>query len=403
VRNSIIYKNNISKKYINQSSLRKNKKKTSLLLKSILESINIKKDVFYLLSKKYKLDFDNDYLKKSIKYKKIIIIGMGGSILGSEAIYSFLKHKIKKKFIFVNNLDEQKILDLYNKKNKRDYFFIIISKSGNTIETLTNINLLKSLNINSKNSLIITENKKNALFEFSKKMKIKIIKHKTYVGGRYSVLSEVGMVPAYLMGLNIKNFRKNLQDYFYNKKNILIDNASKLFQVNNSKKIDTIVFLNYNSQLNNFILWCQQLIAESLGKNGKGLFPVLSEAPKDHHSLLQLYLDGPRNKFFYIFSAKSTRNLKMKKNYFESNFSYLKNKSINKIVNSQKKALIKVLKNKKIPFREIHINSFSEETLGELFAYFMTETVAIAKLMNINPFDQPAVEEVKMLTKKYLT
>ena len=93
----------------------------------------------------------------------------------------------------------------------------------------------------------------------------------------------------------------------------------------------------------------------------------------------------------------------MKKNYFESNFSYLKNKSINKIVNSQKKALIKVLKNKKIPFREIHINSFSEETLGELFAYFMTETVAIAKLMNINPFDQPAVEEVKMLTKKYLT
>lgn len=403
MRNSIIYRNNISKKYINQSSLRKNKKKTSLLLKSIFESINIKKDVFYLLSKKYKLDFDNDYLKKSIKYKKIIIIGMGGSILGSEAIYSFLKHKIKKKFIFVNNLDEQKILDLHNKKNKRDYFFIIISKSGNTIETLTNINLLKSLNINSKNSLIITENKKNALFEFSKKKKIKIIKHKTYVGGRYSVLSEVGMVPAYLMGLNIKNFRKNLLNYFYNKKNILIDNASKLFQVNNSKKIDTIVFLNYNSQLNNFILWCQQLIAESLGKNGKGLFPVLSEAPKDHHSLLQLYLDGPRNKFFYIFSAKSTSNLKMKKNYFESNFSYLKNKSINKIVNSQKKALIKVLKNKKIPFREIHINSFSEETLGELFAYFMTETVAIAKLMNINPFDQPAVEEVKMLTKKYLT
>ncbi len=126
-------------------------------------------------------------------------------------------------------------------------------------------------------------------------------------------------------------------------------------------------------------------MAESLGKNGKGILPVLSEAPKDHHSLLQLYLDGPKDKIFYIISAEDRLN-----------------KKIDKIVKAQKNAFIQVLKKKRIPFRIIHINNFSESTMGELFSYFILETVLIANLIKVNPFDQPAVEEIKIFTKKNL-
>ena len=147
----------------------------------------------------------------------------------------------------------------------------------------------------------------------------------------------------------------------------------------------------------------QQLIAESLGKKNKGLLPVISNAPKDHHSLLQLYLDGPKDKIFYIFSTKG--NLKEKIN-INNNFgvkSFLNKKKIGAIKNAQKKALIKSLIQKNIPFRQLEINKTDEKNLGNLFSYFIIETIIIGKLLNINPFDQPAVEQVKVYTKELLT
>ena len=133
------------------------------------------------------------------------------------------------------------------------------------------------------------------------------------------------------------------------------------------------------------------------------LLPVVSNAPKDHHSLLQLYLDGPKDKIFYIISSRSLYNLKLKGNYLNNKFKFLKNKKLSEIILSKKKAFVEVLKKKNIPFREIEINNFSEKALGEIFSYFMLETTMIAKLINVNPFDQPSVEEVKFLTKKFLS
>ena len=211
------------------------------------------------------------------------------------------------------------------------------------------------------------------------------------------------MIPAYLMGLKIKNFRKDILDYFKKKKKrSLIKNVSKLTEIYLHKQINSIIFFNYSPQLLDFNYWCQQLLAESLGKKGKGLLPLISSAPKDHHSLLQLYLDGPKDKIFYIISSKNFYDLKIKGEYLDNKFKFLKNQKLNKIILSQKKAFIEVLKKKNIPYREIHVNDFSERALGELFSYFMLETVMIAKLINVNPFDQPSVEEVKVLTKKFL-
>ena len=225
---------------------------------------------------------------------------MGGSILGSEAIYYFLQSKIKKKINFFDDLDISKITEFKKKQSLSKTLFIIISKSGNTIETLSNTFALNIMKKNSKNIIIISEKKNNLLFNLSKKLNLFYIEHKNYIGGRYSVLSEVGMVPAYLMGLNLNKFRSQIKDCFKVQIKLLKNSSIKLTTLL-TKKIDNIIFLNYSPRLEKFLFWSQQLIAESLGKK-KGFLPVISNVPKDHHSLLQLYLDGPRNKIFNIFS-----------------------------------------------------------------------------------------------------
>jgi glucose-6-phosphate isomerase len=394
--------NNIKKNYFKSNLYSRDKIRLKKIIKYIYNNIDNKKDTFHILSKKFILNFNEQNFKKFKKFKLIIIIGMGGSILGSHAIYSFLKQKINKNFIFMDNLDQLKIEQIKKNFDLKNSLFFIISKSGYTIETLINSNLLKD-KINSKNTIIITEDKNNLLNIFAKKKNILRIKHKDYIGGRYSVLSEVGMIPAYFMGLKVVNFRDNLLTFFSLKKNlILIESVIKLAHIYNSKKIKSIILLNYAPQLNEFLYWCQQLMAESLGKKGKGILPVISTAPRDHHSLMQLYLDGPKDKLFYIFSLSLNKKIKINNNIFGKSLNFIKNKDLSNIILSQKKALIKVLKKKNIPFREFQINKTDEKTLGELFAYFFLETTLVGKFMGVNPFDQPAVEEVKNLTKQYL-
>ena len=229
------------------------------------------------------------------------------------------------------------------------------------------------------------------------------MEHKSYIGGRYSVLSEVGMLPAYLFGLNIIKLRKNIRKYFLGKqRSFLKDRSIKLASLIKQKKINNLIFLNYAPKLDKFLFWCQQLIGESLGKKTKGFLPVVSPAPKDHHSLLQLYLDGPKDKLFCFFSAKIKTNNKINSKKYLKNIDYLNNKSLENIKDAQRKALIQTFNKHKIPFREFVIKKFDEKTLSELFSYFILETILIGKLVKINPFDQPSVEQVKIFTKKIL-
>ena len=181
----------------------------------------------------------------------------------------------------------------------------------------------------------------------------------------------------------------------------LKQSTTKLANLLNSKKYKNLVFLNYSPELEEFLFWCQQLIAESLGKKDKGFLPIISNAPKDHHSLLQLYLDGPKDKLFYIFNLENKSKILIKANK-NIKIRLLNKKRIGVVKNAQKNALIKALRKKDIPFREFKIKKNSEEILGKLFSYFIIETVIIGKLSNINPFDQPAVEQVKVYTKDLL-
>ena len=393
-------------------SLKKNKKKFqrksvenfNKLITNINKDISNSSKTLNILNRKFKFNFKIKDLKRFKKFKIVALIGMGGSILGAAAIYDFLKSKIKKKLYFFDNLDQDSIREIKQNENLSKVLFLIISKSGNTIETLSNAFSLGVIKKNSKNIIVIAERKNNLLFSLTKKHNLFYIEHKKHVGGRYSVLSETGVVPAYLMGLNIEKLRSNLQKFLRGKNKIILrNNVIKLASFMRSKKFNNLIFLNYIPQLEKFLYWCQQLIAESLGKNKFGFLPIVSNVPKDHHSLLQLYLDGPKDKLFNIFSYEGKLTKKVKINMFRKEENFLNKISLSEIKIAQKNALIKVLKKKNIPFREFKIKKIDETILGELFSYFIVETVLIGKLLEINPFNQPAVEEVKILTKKLLS
>ena len=395
---NIIYKNSIKKNF----NLNLSRKYTNIFNKIKL-NIDKSEDIFHSLSKNFNFNFKIKDLRQFKKFKTIIVVGMGGSILGSEAIHCFLKKKIKKNVLFLNKINQEKLKEIKNKKREKKTLFIIISKSGSTIETLSNFFALKVIKKNSKNIIIISEKNNKSLYLISQKMKLFFIEHKKYIGGRFSVLSEVGIVPAYLMGIDIKKLRKNLLIHLNNKnKSFLRDSVIKLTSLLKKKKFKNIIFFNYVPQLNKFLYWNQQLIAESLGKNGGGFFPSISTAPKDHHSLLQLYLDGPRDKIFYIFSSDLVDKEKIIIKNSIKQKKFLNKKSLSQIKKAQKNAFIKTLIEKDIPFREFTIKNYNEVTLGELFSYFILETVIIGKLFKINPFNQPAVEKVKTYTKNLL-
>ena len=373
------------------------------LFKEIRNNLKYKKNNFHILSKNFEINFSNKDLKKMSNFKSLAILGMGGSILGTEAIYQFLEKKIKKKVVFFNDLNEEKIVN-FKKTNKfNKVLFVVVSKSGNTLETLSNFIALNIIKKHSKNIIIISEKKNNILRSLVKSYNLFYIEHKDYVGGRYSVLSEVGLVPAYLMGLDIKKLRSNLTRYLDTREKVLLKKLSlKLTNLLLNKKYSNIIFLNYSPRLEKFLFWAQQLLAESLGKKGLGFLPVVSNVPKDHHSLLQLYLDGPKNKFFYIFSCVEKPQKLINSKKLLNELKYLDKKSLNKVKNSQREALIKTFKKNKIQYEEFIIKKIDEKTLGELFSLFILKTAIVGKLSNINPFDQPAVEQVKIFTKQIL-
>ena len=395
--------NNIQNKHIDKNILKRFSRKFKFINDNFLATQNQSNKLLNLLRKDSKFNFNIKNLKRFKKYKTIAIIGMGGSILGAKAIKYSLQKRIKKDFYFFDNIDTEKIINFRKKKNLDKILFIVISKSGNTIETLSNCFYLKIFKKNKKNIIIISERNKSFLHLISQKLNLFFIEHKDYIGGRYSVLSEVGLVPAYLMDLNIKNFKKNLKNNFLNQqKNSLREISVTLANLLLKKKKTNLIFLNYVPQLEKFLFWLQQLIAESLGKDNKGFLPVISNVPRDHHSMLQLYLDGPKDKIFYIFSFDDNVKTKIKSNYFLNKKNFLNNKNLSDIKNAQKNAVIKTFKKNKIPFREFSLGKINEEVLGELFSLFIIETIIIGKLAGLDPFNQPAVEQVKIFTNKSL-
>ena len=367
--------------------------KDKKIKKDLIDLINKNSPIIQSLSKNYKDKFNKSFLNKIKKNKNYRLLGMGGSTLGSQAIYQFFENTVKNNFEFIDNLQSKKNF------NKKKYTNLIISKSGNTIETIVNANIL----IKKKDAnFFITENKKNYLYLLAKQLKADVIEHNNFIGGRYSVLSEVGMLPAELMGLKSKNFRQ-FNSLVKSKKfiNNLINNVASTIYFIKKRKFNSVI-INYDERSENLFKWYQQLISESLGKNNKGLLPIVSTMPKDNHSVMQLYLDGFKNNFYTFFIVREKSSEKIDNKNILKSHNFLKNKKISDIVYAQKKATETVFKKKNLPFRSFEIRERNEKTLGELFCFFILETILLGRSLNVDPFDQPAVELIKTETKKNL-
>ena len=371
-------------------------KKDRVLKKKLEKIIYSNNEILKSLSPKYNYSFSKELVSKLKKnFSTVKLIGIGGSILGTKAIYNFLYKKVKKNFLFIDNLANQK----FSVSNEKKTLNIIVSKSGNTLETILNTNIFVT---KKSNNIFITEKKNSFLRNLAHQLKNEVIDHNNFIGGRYSVLSEVGMLPASLMGLNEKKFKQF--NNLIKKKNFLenlITNTSNIIHFSKQRRFNSVI-INYDESSDDLFKWYQQLVAESLGKNKKGIFPIISTMPKDNHSLMQLYLDGPEKNFFTFFDVIEKKTNKFKGINKLPVENYLKDKKLSEILHSQKRATENIFLKKRIPFRSFEILKRDEKTLGELFTFFILETILVAKVLKINPYDQPAVELIKKETKKIL-
>ncbi len=383
--NSITYKNNI--------------RKCSEIFENLL---NNKENFFFdTLSPEYqKILFLKKVAVKKRIHKNILIVGMGGSVLGSKMLSSFFG--LDKNYFFLDNLNNSTVND-FIKKDLSKFSIFIISKSGQTLETLTNCNIIlnnfkKIKKEISKNFIIISE-KNSLLHYFARKNNILFFEHNTNLSGRYSVLSEAGLL---MFNLDYKKIIQGINSVL--KKNLkknLINNAAILLTLMTKSKIDTHVSLIYSHNLLNYGFWYQQLLAESIGKNGKDFTPIISQCPKDHHSIMQLYLGGKRNKFFTFFKTINNKIDQSIIDYFDQKF---KKSSLDNIVDAQFNATINVFKKNLIPFRVILIDQKKPiQSFISLLVYSMLETAILCKALDLNPFNQPAVEAIKKETYSLLS
>ncbi len=343
-----------------------------------------------------------------LKLKNFLIFGTGGSSLGGQAIFSALK-KSDKKVTFVSNLDPTSLISTLSKTDFENTGFLFISKSGETLETITQLLLVMDTIKNSSNFknrfLIITENKESTLHEISHQNNFMCFEHPKTIGGRYSVFSLVGMVPAMICGLDPRSIRaggKRVLDNFSNSIYKTQEGANFVFQNYRGGKSNHVSFI-YSDKLAVFGAWLAQLYAESSGKDGKGITPLTALGSIDQHSQLQLYLDGTKDKCFTFFYERQDKSIALSDIDIPEKFSYLKNQKISTIFESQCKATIKTLLKNGANVRQIELPSLDSLTLGALFMHFMIEVSCVCKLMDVNPFDQPAVEQGKIFTKNLLS
>lgn len=345
--------------------------------------------------------------QKIKKFKNVLVIGVGGSSLGGKTFTSLGN---SNKIDFLESIDPVTVAKKIAKIDPSNCFFLIVSKSGETIETISQtlviLNYLKKLEIKNiaDNFLFVTQDHENSLAKIAKSIDAEIFAHPSDVGGRFSCFTVVGLLPAIIAGVDIdaiiKGARSAVENFIENEQNeVLI--ATKLQDLLFDEGFTGNVIMPYIDDMKNYTDWYRQLWAESLGKEGFGSVPINSMGTVDQHSQLQLYLEGPRDKFFTFFTANTHKtdllvvDLPEVKTLFGG-------KKLSEIVKIESDTTIKVLQDKELPIRVFEIEEFNEEVLGALMMHMFLEVILLAKIRNIDPFDQPGVEIRKNIAKDLL-
>ena len=393
--------------------LTKNKTLKDLNKKLVIIKNNISKssqEFSFLRSDNNKEIFN--YLNKSRKkFKNInnfLLIGTGGSSLGAKAIISLYQGE---KIRFIENLDPSTLNKFFKNNNNNRLGLLIISKSGETLEVLCLLdiiinNIKKNLNLKNR-TLIISEKKESTLRKLAGHYNIEVLDHDKNIGGRFSCFSLTGLLPIHLAGINgiklKKLVDKNFQEYFSSKKNDNNIFITTIAEIIKKKQITGHVFLVYSDKFVDIGNWYKQLWNESLGKNGLGIYLISALGAVDQHSQLQMWLDGPKNLVFTIvIPEKRNYDLKIKdkKNILSTQ---LKGKKIGDLLNTMASSTATELRKSGSLVRIIYLEDDRGESALKLMTSLILEVSLIGKLVGINPFNQPAVEKVKIRVKKNLS
>jgi len=351
---------------------------------------------------------------KQVTKDYIYVVGIGGSSLGTKSIYTFLRttHNFKKKLFFLDTIDPLRINYLLNLGDLNNSQFIIISKSGSTIEPISILKYLSARIKISKDNCSVIAGKNTPLWDFASKNNIGSFLIPENVGGRFSVFSPVGLLPLAIIGVDIQKLLdgcKIVHESFFNKREYfdLIINKARFLVENKSRFPMNIVF-SYSSVFRDFNRWFVQLWAESLGKKNinatrQGLTPISLIGPDDQHSFLQLIMDGPRDKTITIFKIDNFKDESLipdKEIFSCLNLDFLNNKSFNDLINLQADSTYEaILHEKDIPCDKITITTIDEINIAKLMYRFFLLTSSIGSFMQINTYDQPGVELGKKILK----
>ena len=394
-------------------------KYTNTNFTNIKSSSKHNKKILDIISKLPSLNiiFDNKLIQENEKKinefklnkKKIILFGTGGSNLGARALHN-INNKKKIDIDFYDNIDPITFENSFNNINFETTGFIIISKSGNTPETLAQFSSLYQMALQTNNVdnflsniLIITEFKDSALYRIAKEKDCSLLEHNNEIGGRFSVFSNVGVVPALLSGLDISSLYSGAAEMIKNIDEFSALNLAKfLFEKKDIYK--TNVLMTYSDNLYFFGKWYLQLWAESIGKNKRGITAIHSIGTTDQHSQLQLYLDGPEDKFYtFITTNHSKKGPKINNDIFKkTDIDFFNDKKIGDLMQAEQIATMETFRLNNFSFREIFLPTIDEYNVGKLLCLSIIETIASCIYFDVNPFDQPAVEQGKILTKKFL-
>jgi glucose-6-phosphate isomerase len=362
--------------------------------------------------------------KKFQGKKSFFHIGIGGSSLGTELIVESLKKYEEDipEFIFVNNIDPDYLHQQINGVDLLNSVFFFCSKSGGTAETMASLaifrNLLNELGVNDnelKNYFVFaTDPSSSQLLDLGKQLSVETLCIPSNIGGRFSGLTSVGLLPALFAKINIEKLFEGAQ---FQAQQISDENENTLYEVGqylyNLKKdgVTQTVLMPYSSKLKNFSFWFTQLWAESLGKEmdksgqsvNTGLTPIPAYGATDQHSQMQLFMEGPYDKaVIFLEIQKNTQDFSLKNNFELKSLAKLAPYTLGTLMKAELEGTLSAMTEKKRPFIHLAVSELNEHTLGELIFFFESLTVLMGEYLNINPFDQPGVELGKINAQNWL-
>ncbi|HEY6983319.1 glucose-6-phosphate isomerase [Reyranella sp.] len=359
------------------------------------------------------------------RFEHVVVMGSGGSSLSGKALLPLRDHgfgpaKGRPKVWFMDNVDPESFGELTSRLPLDRTGFLPISKSGGTPETLTALfTVIAALESKvgkaalADRILAVTEPVDNPLRRLATRLGCTILDHDPKIGGRYSALSVVGMLPAMIAGIDAAAIREGAASVLdpvlaAKEANDLAPAVGAALAVGLARErgINITVLMPYVDRLETFAFWYRQIWAESLGKDGKGTTPIRALGTVDQHSQVQLYLGGPRDKLFTVLiqdTAGQGTRLDPAALGGDKALDYLANQTMGDLLLAEADATVATMAKNGRPVRVIRIKTLDEKVMGALMMHYMLETMFAGELWGVDAFDQPAVEEAKVLTRQYLS